>query len=121
MEVEPQPRLSEASPPLSQEEQEILARSKRKMKRIRLPYTEGDDLEPENGIPETNTAKLNGCEQPRISYKDKMTRVSVLKDDWNDWSDSDEDADLIPDFNAIPDPISEPVQGPNARFTREEK
>ena len=78
MEVEPQPPLSAEIPPLSQEEHEILARSKRKMKRIRLPNTEADDLEPENGGPET---KSTVDEQPKISYKDKLTRASVTKED----------------------------------------
>ena len=79
------------------------------MKRIRLPDTEGEHLVPENAIPETSTTNLNGGEKPRLSYRDKLTRASIPKDDWNDWSDSEEDADLIPDFNTIPEPNPQPV------------
>ena len=81
MEIERLPPLPEAAPLLSQQEHEILARSKRKTKKIRLPDTERDDSEPENCMPETHTVERNADEQPRISYKDKLTRASVPQED----------------------------------------
>ena len=71
------------------------------MKRSRLPDSEGEDLQPEKDIPQTTTANLTGGEHPRISNKDKLTRATTPKDDWNDWSDSEEDYDLIPNFSDI--------------------
>lgn len=113
---------------LSQEEHDILTRSKRKSKRIRLPDSYGEDsgmdLEILDGAA-SEPGKLREAPKPvsetKQSYRDKLTNVKQGGDEWRDWSDTEEDEDLIPKFNDKSEPFMGPLHGPNVTFTPEEK
>lgn len=114
---------------LLQEQHEILTRSKRKTKRVRLSDSDGEESgaectameeDKETDPKEAKAVNLKEAE-PKLSYQDKLTRAGRTPIEWMDWSDTEGDEDLILKTYENSLPTLETMLGPNVTFTAEEK
>lgn len=122
------PAVQGGGPPLSVEEREELVRSRMRGKRCRtteeglFDSLEAIVAEKHKVVPEFHILPPSPppAEPQKLSYRDKVRNVQANPETWKDWSDSEDDEELLEPITVPEIPMKE-CRGPNVVFSKEEK